>query len=277
MLDFPGSRHIFAITLSASQNTINEDELTIGDPLGHGGQGAVFRGKWKGMEVAVKKYPVANPKDIEILTGLGSHPNVIHLYGVVYCKDYSLLVTELVKGGSLYDFLYIKKSIPSHDQRMNWMHDIAMGMLFLHQHNIAHRDLKSANVLLGHRMAKLCDFGTARYLEQTATQTNPSGTPRWMAPEIMRDPSARINKKCDVYSYAMVMYELVELKLPFHEDSYMMAALNAMNGKRPTLPVSESECPSFLRRLIVASWSVDPDERPSFPDIIVALDTKTYP
>ena len=260
-----------------AQSTINEDDLTIGDLLGQGGEGTVFRGKWKGMDVAVKKYPEADPRDIDILTTLGPHPNVVRFYGVVYCQEHCLLVTELVKKGSLHDFLYTEKHIPSHDQCLDWMHDIAMGMRFLHQHNIAHRDLKSANVLLGNRMAKLCDFGTARYLEQTTTQTNAVGSPRWMAPEITKDTSARINKKCDVYSYAMVMYELVELKLPFHEDSYMMAAVNAFNGKRPTLPASESKCPFFLRCLIVASWSADPNERPSFSDIIVALETKTFP
>ena len=157
------------------------------------------------------------------------------------------------------------------------MHDIAMGMYFLHQRDIVHRDLKSRTVLLGHRMAKICSFSSARYLEQTTTQSGQMGTPRWMAPEILKDRNARINKKCDIYSYAMVMYELVQLKIPFHEDNYTKVVLKTVQGKRPTLPESESECPSFLRRLIVASWSADPNERPSFSDIIVALDIKTFP
>ena len=262
------------------QSTIAMSDLVVSrDQLGGGAQGMVFRGTWKGIQVAVKKCLQPDPRDIRILLSLGTHSNVIQLYGVVIEDISCLIVTELVKGGSLYDILYEQKKTPSDDQRSYWMKDIAMGMGFLHHQGIAHRDLKSGNVLLGNRMtAKLCDFGTARSLDHTTAQSTVTGTYRWMAPEIVSDPKARISKKCDVYSYAMVLYELVTCRKPFHDaPTDQMAMFIAMSGKRPSLLESNSECAPFLRRLITACWDADPKARPSFEEINVALDAKTFP
>ena len=254
------------------------DLVVSKDRLGGGAQGMVYKGTWRGIQVAVKKCLQPDPRDVRILLSLKGHPNVIRLYGVVVEEISCLIVTELVKGGSLYDFLYKQKKTPSDDQRSYWMKDIATGMEFLHYQEIAHRDLKSGNILLGERMtAKLCDFGMSRSLDHTTAQSAVTGTYRWMAPEIVRDPNARINKKCDVYSYAMVLYELVTLKLPFHDaPTDQMAMVDAVTGKRPSLPESDSECAPFLRCLITACWDADPKTRPSFEEINVALDTKTF-
>ena len=248
--------------------------------LGGGGHGTVFKGTWKGMEVAVKKCMEPNPKDVAILTCLGIHPNIVHMYGVLFKETdlQCLIVTELVKEGSLFDYIHKEKQVPSSEQRFYWKKDIACGMEFLHHNGIIHRDLKSGNVLLGERMiAKLCDFGTARKLDHTTAQTRPTGTYRWMAPEVAKEDRARISQKCDVYSYGMVLYELVSLQLPFKDDQEMMAIFSAFQGKRPSLPESDSECQPFLRRLITACWDEDPKARPTFQEIIHALERKAFP
>ena len=261
------------------QSTISEADLVVsGTPLGGGAQGTVFKGTWKGMEVAVKRCNEPNPKDVAVLTSLRRHSNIIRMYGVLFQQKACLIVTELVKDGSLFDFIHKDKKIPSPEQRMYWMKDIALGMEFLHDHHIVHRDLKSANVLLGDRMtAKLCDFGTARELDQTQTQTNVKGTFRWMAPEIASQQEACINRKCDVYSYAMTLFEIVTLQLPFKDDKDLMAMFKALQGERPTLPESDSKCEPFLRRLITACWDKDPKIRPEFIEINNTLDSKRYP
>ena len=238
----------------------------------------MFKGMWKGMEVAVKRCFEPNPKDVAVLTTLGRHSNVIHMYGVLFEKEACLIVTELVKDGSLFDFIHKDKKIPSPEQRMNWMKDIALGMEFLHDHHIVHRDLKSGNILLGDRMtAKLCDFGTARKLDRTQPQTRPTGTYRWMAPEVAKEPEALINHKCDVYSYAMVLFEIVTLQLPSKDDNKLIAITKVLDGKRPTLPESDSECEPFLRHLIMACWDTEPKKRPDFKEIKNVLDNKMYP
>ena len=75
----------------------------------------------------------------------------------------------------------------------------------------------------------------------------------------------------------MVLYELVTLELPFKDGTDKRAMVDAVNGKRPSLPESDSECAPFLRRLITACWDADPKARPSFQEINIALDAKTFP
>ena len=151
-------------------------------------------------------------------------------------------------------------------------------MEFLHHNGIVHRDLKFGNVLLGERMiAKLCDFGTARALDHAAQQSKPTGTYRWMAPEIAKEERSRISPKCDIYSFAMVLYEIVTLQLPFKDDPELMAMMKVLQGQRPTLPESDPECEPFLRHLITACWDEDPNNRPTFQEIKHALDRQTFP
>ena len=188
------TNHIpFTLFYICVQSTIDPDDLVYSDEqLGGGGQGMVWKGIWKGMEVAIKKCLRPDPKDMEIFQQLDSHPNIVEFYGVVVdmqSKSCSI-VTELVKGGSLYNFLHKEKETPSGTQKSSWMKGVAEGMQFLHGKGLAHRDLKSGNVLLAgdnFMVPKLCDFGSARELDHTTAQTAMTGTYRWMAPEVIRD------------------------------------------------------------------------------------------
>ena len=242
----------------------------------------MWKGTWKGKEVAIKKCLRPDPTDVEILQQLDPHPNIIALYGfVVDVKSMSCsIVTELIKGGSMFDFLHKQKKTPSDEHKASWMKDIAEGMLFLHGKGLAHRDLKSGNILLdGNNLmtAKLCDFGTARELDHTTEQSAITGTYRWMAPEVIKDNNAPINQKCDVFSYSMVLCEIVMQELPFSYVNDKLAMLELLNQKRPALPSSDAECPPYLRRLITACWAEDPHKRPSFQEICQILDKKYFP
>ena len=238
----------------------------------------MWKGVWKGIEVAIKKCLRPDPKDICVLQELEPHPNIITFYGFVVDRESKScsIVTELVKGGSLYNFLHVQKRIPSNKQKLCWMKGIADGMVFVHDKGIAHRDLKSGNVLLADdnlMRAKLCDFGTARKLDHTTAQSTVTGTYRWMAPEVIKDNNAAINQKCDVFSYSMVLFEIVTQKIPFSDaKTDQLAVVELVQQHRPTLPSSDTDCPRYLRNLIVACWAEKPHERPSFKEIRQALD-----
>lgn len=93
-----------------------------------------------------------------------------------------------------------------------------------------------------------------------------------MAPEIVKQE--RVNMMCDVFSYSMVVWELIEHKVPFHDlPSDVMASMRIIDGHRPPFI---SNWPDYLVRLTEDGWSDDAHDRPSFPEIITSLENKVY-
>ena len=254
---------------------IEFSDLDIGDTrLGKGGYGDVFKGNWKkkggGKRVAVKVIRSSATdmvlREIRTWSALPSHPNITTLFGVVYQKFNTFIVSELVTNGSLFDYLHVEKNSPSVDQSLAWASHVAHGMKHLHDHDMIHRDLKSPNILLAIGwVAKLCDFGTARELSVTIT-TSQAGTYRWMSPEIMKKATARINKKCDLFSYGMVLFELFSHEVPYSDRENEVDVLkDVTEGKRPPIPPS---LPPYLHDLLKSCWEEDPHLRPTFNDFV---------
>ena len=273
-------RNVYSYISHIQVVIIDLSDLDIGDKkLGRGGFGDVYEGNWKkggGMMVAVKvtrsSGSAALPQEIQVWGSLPHHRNIIALIGVAFGKHVNYIVTELAINGSLYDLLHIKKNMPSVNQSLSWASDIAHGMKHLHDHNIIHRDLKSANVLLTDGwVAKLCDFGTARELTHTTT-TEHAGTYRWMSPEIMRSATARINRKCDLFSYGMILFELFAHEIPYadmHDNIDVL--ISVRDGIRPPIPPT---LPLYLHDLIKRCWEEKPHLRPTFDDFVSKIKTK---
>ena len=93
-----------------------------------------------------------------------------------------------------------------------------------------------------------------------------------MAPEVINEE--KFNKKCDVYSYAMILIELIEHKIPYESSGDFEAATLAISGQRPALG---DNMPGYIHSLIEACWAHNPTEHLSFCDIVIAMETKTYP
>lgn len=165
-------------------------------------------------------------------------------------------------------------------------------MSYLHRIGIQHRDLTSNNILLHgveaqvtacplHNgripLVKISDFGLSRGPLPSESQLPPGSSklviggichPRWRPPEITLN-SAVISNKCDVYSFALVLWELVTGEIPFRDLSNIDAANNAaMYGLRPTIPRT---LPPAVRRLIESCWHHDQSCRPGFEEIAFTL------
>lgn len=252
---------------------VSDDDLEYGEVLGRGGFGIVRQGSWvsRDIEVALKRAEVhPDRSEANIMRQLGHHPYVTALYGFSCTKFTTTVIMQLAKNGSLYAHLYEKGNKPSLQQSLTWAKQVAYAMLSLHEKNFVHRDLKSANVLLTESMnILLCDFGTTRKAERTVEGTKGVGTYRWMAPEVLE---GILSKASDVYSFAMVFYELVEHKVPFCDDTESVAALKTSDGERPPLT---SSLPEYVRVIIQTCWAHDPHDRPTFDKVVRAINLKS--
>jgi len=147
---------------------------------------------------------------------------------------------------------------------LNWLHGIC---------RIIHRDLKPANLLVDSNMTvKVTDFGFAenvkadRYL---LDKRGPKGTALYMAPEVMRQE--KFNEKADVYSYGLILWELLtgEELFPQYEDLDPFYQAICFDHERPTPP---PDTPRSLEQLMRKCWDPEPQVRPSFGEIISSLD-----
>ena len=94
-----------------------------------------------------------------------------------------------------------------------------MALAYLHKNKMLHCDMKSQNILLTEDgTVKLCDFGLSRYQEKFESDNHGKiGTPHWMAPEILRQD--KYTEASDVYSYGVIMWEMITGKIPYHGRS----------------------------------------------------------
>ncbi|KDP43823.1 hypothetical protein JCGZ_23031 [Jatropha curcas] len=266
--------------------TIKNDDLEEIRELGSGTYGAVYHGKWKGSDVAIKRIKAScfagRPSDRErliadfwkealILSSL-HHPNVVSFYGIVRDgPDGSLAtVTEFMVNGSLKQFLQKKDRTIDRRKRLIIAMDAAFGMEYLHGKNIVHFDLKCENLLVNMRdpqrpVCKIGDLGLSKVKQHTLVSGGVRGTLPWMAPELLSGKSHMVTEKIDVYSFGIVMWELLTGEEPYagmHCASIIGGIVN--NSLRPEIP---TWCDPEWKALMGSCWASDPAERPSFAEI----------
>ena len=224
-----------------------------------------------GRKIAVKKMNCDKdevPEEVKLQHRLSSHPNILPLLGVSHSKDMFTVYILMERADmSLYQYLHTEKRKPSPQLSLDWAQQIARGLHHIHQDGLAHRDLKSANVLLFEKenIIKICDFGSAKILDVTAAKTGETGTYRWMAPEFL-EKSKKINKRCDMFSYGMILYEIYAHEVPFSELKYEHKVVSfIIDKKRPSIP---SKLPNYLKTLMAQCWEHNAYERPTSSDIL---------
>lgn len=253
-------------------------ELKFGAVVGKGNVGEVYEGEHRGRVVAIKKLlgtwykdsdMVQRFRDEILLMSTMHHPNVLVFLGAVLDPEAGnmCLVTELCRNGTLHSFLH-SESPMDWRTRLRMCTDVARGMHYLHgRAGIIQRDLKSANLLLDDFLrVKIADFGLSRQMNTTVMETY-CGTPATMAPEIVKQQP--YSEKADVFSFAVIMWEILTRAEPYEGRSGLGLAMAVANeGIRPPVP---AYCPVEWARLMTAAWAADADARPSFEHILDTL------
>lgn len=246
------------------------------DKFASGSSGDLYRGTYLGMDVAIKylraehlngSSNVEFLQEIMILRSV-NHENVVRFYGACTKHRKYLIVTEYMPGGNLYDFLHKKNNTLELPVILRIAIGTSKGMDYLHRNNIIHRDLKTANLLIGDgQVVKIADFGVSRHRSQEGDMTAETGTYRWMAPEVINHKA--YDHRADVFSFAIVLWELVTSKIPYENLTPLQAALSVRQGFRLVIPPSVHP---RLSKLIRQCWDENPQMRPVFSDITVELE-----
>lgn len=260
--------------------------------LGSGTYGTVYHGKWRGSDVAIKRIKksfftgrsseqerlaVDFWREAEILSKL-HHPNIVAFYGVVQDGPGGTLatVTEYMVNGSLRHVLISKDRHLDRRKRLIIAMDAAFGMEYLHSRNIVHFDLKCDNLLvnlkdLSRPICKVGDFGLSKIKRNTMVTGGVRGTLPWMAPELLNGGSSKVSEKVDVFSFGIVLWEILTGEEPYANMHYGAIIGGIVNNTlRPPVP---SFCDPEWRLLMEQCWAPDPMVRPSFTEIARRLRT----
>lgn len=264
-----------------SQYQININDFEIGKQIGHGGFSEVYIGihtitgqlcaiKILNAKVLHEDTLTVYEREIRILAN-GRNLFLLSFVGFTVTHPYTI-VTVYCPKGSLYSALHNKSGSPilNGTQKTIIAMGIAYGMHRLHKIRVIHRDLKSLNVLLDENcLPKICDFGLSRYIDNPDSfLTVDIGTPHWMAPELFT--SHDYTNKVDVYSYGIILWELLTGTYPFrHYNSLQIAYAVCKEDERPEIPryCGSSLTPNELKDLITQCWEKNPNSRPPFISI----------
>ena len=256
------------------------NEILLESIIGNGAFGSVYRGHWRGMNVAVKLMASQGTSlldsfhaEVEVLSRL-KHPNIVQFLGASVVPPHLCLVEELVENGSLWNLLHSElPDMPPPPRPQSLMRtldlaeEIASALSYIHP-TIVHRDLKSGNVLLdGEWHAKVADFGIARFKNNTymTTHGGGAGTAAYMAPELFS--AGRIDEKSDIFSLGVLVWEIYLGEIPWSDCTHPMQVVMAIgiNNERLRLP---DDMPKVLSHIIKKCWREDPHRRPSASEFV---------
>ncbi|XP_061958006.1 serine/threonine-protein kinase STY46-like isoform X2 [Populus nigra] len=255
---------------------IDPKHLKFENKVASGSYGDLYKGTYYSQEVAIK---ILKPErvnsdlqkefaqEVYIMRKV-RHKNVVQFIGACTKLPSLCIVTEFMSGGSVYDYLHKQRGVFKLPTLLKAAIDVSKGMNYLHQNNIIHRDLKAANLLMDeNEVVKVADFGVARVKAQTGVMTAETGTYRWMAPEVIEHKP--YDHKADVFSFGIVLWELLTGKLPYEYLTPLQAAVGVVQkGLRPTIPKNTQP---KLAELLEKTWKQDPALRPDFSEIIEIL------
>lgn len=237
------------------KNPSDFDVYKLGKTLGKGAFGAVYQGldTNTGALVAIKTIPLNNSgslnevqAEIDMMSKL-KNEHIIKYINSYKTDDFLYIVMEYAEGGSLQHLQ--KKYFNFNDKEelaSQYIHQVLLGLQYLHSQSIIHRDIKAANILLNNNIVKLSDFGISVDLSKgTQADADFQCSPYWAAPEVINMES--ITEKADIWSLGITAIEMFTGQPPYYELAPIPAMFKIVQNQETPLPENIShEFKDFL-------------------------------
>ncbi|KAJ1101675.1 hypothetical protein NDU88_006740 [Pleurodeles waltl] len=266
--------------VSISTEALIAKRYVAKEKLGSGSFGTVFlvvdQKAKKGEELKVlKEIPVGdlNPnetvaasQEAQLLSKL-DHPAIVKFYASFLERESFCIITEYCEGGDLDCKIREYKKAGqrfSEGQIVEWFVQLLLGVHYMHERRILHRDLKTTNIFLKNNLLKIGDFGVSRFLMGSCDlATTFTGTPYYMSPEALNHQG--YDSKSDIWSLGCILYEICCQTHAFSGYNFMAVVLKIVEGETPSLPDRYSRA---LDTLMKSMLNKMPTERPSAGEII---------
>ena len=260
---------------------IDRKSIRLVKKLGAGQFGEVWMGIWNGTtEVAVKTLEPGTMGTQEFLEEAAlmkklRHPKLIQLYAVCTKEEPIYIITELMKHGSLLEYLRGDGRSLKLPQLIDMGAQVVAGMVYLEEKNSIHGNLGARNVLVGeHLICKVADFGLARVINKDIYEahTGAKFPIKWTAPEAIMHSCFSI--KSDVWSFGILLYELITYgRFPYPGMNNVQVLGALQTGYRMPCPMG---CPEQLYEIMRECWKDDSASRYTFETLQWRLEDFSY-
>ncbi|NWI87782.1 KSR1 Kinase, partial [Pitta sordida] len=268
------------------------EQVELGDPIGQGRWGKVYKGKWHG-EVAIRLLEIdGNNQDHlklfkkEVMNYRQTrHENVVLFMGACMNPPHLAIITSFCKGRTLHSFVRDPKISLDINKTRQIAQEIIKGMGYLHAKGIVHKDLKSKNVFYDNGKVVITDFGLFGIsgVVQEGRRENELKLPHdwlcYLAPEIVREMAPGkdedklpFSKAADVYAFGTVWYELQAREWPFRTQpaEALIWQIGSGDGVRQVL--ATVSLGKEVNEILSACWAFELSERPSFTVLMDMLE-----
>ena len=194
-----------------------------------------------------------------VAAGRLTHPAIVAVHDVGEADGRPFMVMEYIEGGTLADLLLGGRPLPLPDAA-GIVVQVCAALDYAHRHGVVHRDIKPRNILVGPGVTKVTDFGTARILGASHTQTGTMlGTPAYMSPEMVRGQAA--DPRSDLFSLGVVLYETLTGVNPFNAADLAAVLYRIVNLEAPSVRHHNAELPPALDRVLRRALAKEPEAR----------------
>ncbi|XP_046534186.1 serine/threonine-protein kinase Nek11 isoform X5 [Equus quagga] len=269
-----------SIAISTYPKTLIARRYVLQQKLGSGSFGTVYlvsdKKAKQGEELKVlKEISVGglNPNETvqanleaQLLSKL-DHPAIVKFHASFVEQDNLCIITEYCEGRDLdckiQEYKEAGKTFPD-SQIIEWFVQLLLGVDYMHERRILHRDLKSKNIFLKNNLLKIGDFGVSRLLMGSCDlATTLTGTPHYMSPEALKHQG--YNTKSDIWSLACILYEMCCMNHAFTGSNFLSIVLKIVEGDTPSLP---ERYPRELNAIMERMLNKNPSLRPSAIEIL---------